>query len=271
MRLMGKSPILQDDKCAAEPAASRALSCNNWTGQKFARYLLDSERECLRHLSEHVAGYRLMHLGITSEQCELDAFGQLHQFYVRPSTQRLAAQHKCYSTSIESNYDQLPLPNAVVDVAILQHALEYSASPQGVLSEAARVLAPGGHLLLSVTNPMGPIGIAKLPMKMFSKRPEYQFYGLRKGRIKDWLALLNFQIIAMVDGAYSLPFEGLSSFKEDALWERTCRKINWPLGNFYLIHAVKREAGGIFNRGRTWKTAPSRGYISPSKKIKHKQ
>ena len=252
-------------------SALQALTVSNWRGKKFARYLLNVEQDLLRQISSQVAGYRLMHLGMASDNCQLDAFKQLHQFYVRPPCERLLEAHKNYSSSVEADYDQLPLPNAVVDVAVLQHALEFSASPQGVLAEAARVLAPGGHLILFVINPIGPIGLSKLPMRLFSKRPEYLFSSLRKGRIKDWLALLDFHTIEMADNAFALPFKRLSSFKRDSLWERSCVRFKLPLGNFYMIYAVKRVAGGISKRSRPWKATPSRGYVSTSKKIKLKK
>ena len=105
---------------------------------------------------------------------------------------------------MEADYDQLPLPNGVVDVAVVQHALEYSLSPQGVLAETARVLAPGGHLeTLVCYQPLGPIGLSKRPMRLFSKRPEYNFFWPEKRRINDWLALLNFHIIQVADDAFA--------------------------------------------------------------------
>ena len=247
--------------------SSQAMSLNNWTGQKFARYLLDTEQDLLQQISSQVAGYRLMHLGITADKCGLQGFKQLHQFYVRPSSEPLSFD----SSSVVSDYTELPLPSSVVEVAVLQHALEYSSSPQAVLAETARVLAPGGHLILCVINPLSPIGLMKIPMRLLSKRPEYHFFGLRKGRIKDWLSLLNFQIIQVADGAYSLPMERLASFKKNSLWERSCQTVHLPWGNFFMIHAVKRVAGGIINTPRPWSAATSGSYVSPSKKINLKE
>lgn len=264
-------PSQPDTECSAEAEALAALTLNNWKGKKFARYLRSVEQDRLQQTSSQVAGYRLMHLGIASDTCELDVFKQLHQFYVRPPSEPLPEAHKGVRSSLEADYDQLPLPNGVVDVAVVQHALEYSLSPQGVLAETARVLAPGGHLILFVTNPVGPIGLSKRPMRLFSKRPEYNFSGLRKGRINDWLALLNFHIIQVADDAFALPFERLSNFKRDSFWERKCQSMKLPWGNFYMIHAVKRVTGGIVNKTRPWKATPSRGYASTSKKIKLKK
>ena len=49
----------------------------------------------------------------------------------------------------------LPLPTASIDRALLIHALEETESPEDLLAEAARVLSPGGRLLLVVPNRRG--------------------------------------------------------------------------------------------------------------------
>jgi SAM-dependent methyltransferase len=49
----------------------------------------------------------------------------------------------------------LPLTESVVDVALVIHALEFSESPQELLNEIWRVLAPQGKLLLVVPNRRG--------------------------------------------------------------------------------------------------------------------
>ena len=43
---------------------------------------------------------------------------------------------------------RLPLPDAGFDVAVLQMVLHYAEDPAGVLAEAARVLRPGGTLIV---------------------------------------------------------------------------------------------------------------------------
>ena len=43
----------------------------------------------------------------------------------------------------------LPFPDASFDLVVLMHALTYAARPAQAVAEAARVLRPGGRLLLS--------------------------------------------------------------------------------------------------------------------------
>jgi ArsR family transcriptional regulator len=48
----------------------------------------------------------------------------------------------------QADLESLPLPDASQDACFLSQALHHAAQPQRALREAARVLRPGGHLLL---------------------------------------------------------------------------------------------------------------------------
>ncbi|MGB2172870.1 MAG: class I SAM-dependent methyltransferase [Porticoccaceae bacterium] len=234
------------------------MALDNWKGKKFGKYLLDSEIKLLAENCADLSGYRMMHLGLIGEQSALEPFDQLHQFYVRPSCSDLSFD----CSSVIAANEELPLPSDIIDVAILQHALEYSVSPQSVLAEAARVVAPGGHMIVCVFNPIGPMGLLKWPIRLVTRRPEYNFFSLRKSRICDWLSLLNCEVISIQNGAYNLPIGGANCFHQDTRWHKISENIGSPLGNFYMIHAVKRVAGGISNRVRTWRPLAAKTYGS---------
>ncbi|WP_286751624.1 methyltransferase domain-containing protein, partial [Pseudomonas sp. UBA2522] len=46
-----------------------------------------------------------------------------------------------------------PLSEHAADVVVLQHGLDFSLSPHGLLREAASAVRPGGHLLIVGINP----------------------------------------------------------------------------------------------------------------------
>ena len=235
---------------------SHAMALKNWRGKKFGNYLLQAEKKLLAEECADLAGYRMMHLGLIGDQCSLESFNQLHQFYSRPHTNDLSFD----GSLVVAVNEYLPIPSDVVDIAIVQHALEYSLSPQSVLAETARVLAPGGHMILCVFNPLGPMGLLKWPMRLATQRPEYNFFSLRKNRVYDWLSLLNCEVIGVQNGAYNFPIGGANCLRDDTAWHKACEKIGSPWGNFYMIHAVKRVAGGISNRAAAWRPLTTKSY-----------
>jgi ArsR family transcriptional regulator len=61
----------------------------------------------------------------------------------------LAARKKCANiTWKRGDLEKVPIENASTDVALLSQALHHAAEPALALSEAARILKPGGRLLI---------------------------------------------------------------------------------------------------------------------------
>jgi SAM-dependent methyltransferase len=155
---------------------------------------------------------------------------------------------------LQCAYEALPLPNASLDALVLHHALETAPDPRSVLREAARVVAPGGRLILCAFNPLSLWGMRRL----YAGLVPDAFRGLRMPtvfRLLDWLALLGFEI----QGAprylqFGLPFHRERSREQvkrnPALPESgeppasvLARAKRWhrlPLGGVCLLAATKQ-------------------------------
>jgi SAM-dependent methyltransferase len=239
-----------------------------WSKTDFGSYVLAAERDLIAEKYSALPGYRVMHLGLTADRRSADEFSQIHRFNFQAHTDHCGA-----GISAVADLTELPLPSDVVDVVLLQHTLEFSESPQSVLAEVCRTITPGGHLIVCVLDPFGPMGVAKLPMQLLTDSPQYRFHSLRAGRLLDWLTLLNFEVDAINHGAHQLPFayrvaasqmlEGPEKLRLGDSWDRGCQRIGLPFGNFYMIHAVKRVSRMIGNPPRSWKAA-ARGRLSVS-------
>ncbi|ETN92539.1 Methyltransferase domain protein [Gammaproteobacteria bacterium MOLA455] len=235
-----------------------ALVCEDirrWLDTDFGRYLVSCERRILREKCSTLPGYRMLRLGLSEDAETLDCFDHIHRFSMHPS--ELKAGHAALS-----DYMDLPLMSETIDVMLLHHALEFSTSPRAVLAEAGRVVMPGGHLIICMFNPYGPMGLLKFPMQLFSKQSQYRFHNLRMGRLIDWLSLLNFHVVQIEHGAYNPPLKSPDWAQRDSLWERAFQKIRFPLGNVYMIHAVKRVPRGTALP--LWKRAASNGLRASS-------
>jgi SAM-dependent methyltransferase len=240
------------DRFKVTGVGTRTADIQRWLQSDFGRYLLRHEHQVLRDKFPELPGYRMLRLGLSDDVEALDCFKQIHRFSMHP------CEHNGNHAAI-ADYAELPLMSETVDVMLLHHAIEFSTSPKAVLAEANRVVVPGGHLILCLFNPYGPMGILKYPMQLFFNRAQYGFHNLRLGRVSDWLSLLNFHVVQIEHGAYNVPINSSASAEHDSRWERACQKIRFPLGNFYMIRAVKRVPRGIRGTAPAWQAATN-GY-----------
>ena len=227
-------------------------SLKSWFDSDFGAYIGACEERIIRAEYAQLPGYRLLSLGVTGDLQARNHFAQLHRFSLHPSD--ADGQHAALA-----NYHQLPIPSGVVDVALMQHGLEFSASPKAALAEVCRVIMPGGHLLLCVFNPFGIHGGIKWLMQLLTNRPQYRFHNLRANRLADWLSLLSFQVLDVHYGAFSPIAKSAPKQSELAPWQSLCERANLPFGNVYIMHAVKRETQGIGRRSTRW-PKPAHGY-----------
>ncbi|OIQ86569.1 methyltransferase domain protein [mine drainage metagenome] len=139
------------------------------------------------------------------------------------------------------NSVQLPFAASSIDVLLLPHILEFSANPHDTLREAERILRPEGHLVLSGFNPISLWGARRL----LDRGGEYPWQGrfISLLRLKDWLALLGFEVMAGRMACYAPPVR-------KARWLQRCRFMDgagdrwWPmLGGVYFLVAKKRVTG----------------------------
>ncbi|MGB0450363.1 MAG: methyltransferase domain-containing protein [Porticoccaceae bacterium] len=256
LTLISKAAQNLVDRFKVADLVSTSADLRLWLQSDFGRYLQARELEILQRYYSDLPGYRFLRLGLSEDIQTLNCFKHIHRLSMHPS--ELDGAHGALA-----NYMELPLMSETIDVMLLQHALEFSKTPRAVLAEASRVVMPGGHLLLCMFNPFGPMGTAKFPMQLFSDKPQFRFHNLRLGRLTDWLSLLNFHVERIEHGAYNLPFGGLSKDQQigdKSRWEQSCEKIRLPMGNFYMIHAVKRVSRGIRHPGKAWRAATTKSY-----------
>lgn len=83
----------------------------------------------------------------------------------------------------------LPLSSGSVDVVILVHQLEFTSRAHQVIREAARVLAPEGHLLVLAFNPYSLWGLRRY-LSLGASQPPWSGQYLSAFRIQDWMQLL---------------------------------------------------------------------------------
>lgn len=133
----------------------------------------------------------------------------------------------------------LPIQTDSIDVVVLPHTLEFSLTPHDILREVDRVLVPEGHVVMLVFNPRSLWMLWRWTLGWRRNVPWCGRF-MSTTRIKDWMALLGFDVTAVHGYFYRPPLQRDSIMKRLGLWERVGRRV-WPfLGAANLIIAKKR-------------------------------
>lgn len=199
----------------------------SWLQTPLGGYLQQQEQALFDAAVGDIFGFNAVQFGLP----QLDLLRCSRMPFALRCGARSGALH-CLST-------HLPLQTNSIDLLLLPHVLEFSDDPHQTLREAGRVLVPEGHLLLSGFNPMSAWGIKR----MLARAKGYPWHGsfFTLIRIRDWLALLDFEIVQVQTACRALPVSG---------WLRRSPPAGgrgrtwWPAtGGVYFIVARKRVLG----------------------------
>jgi len=149
--------------------------------------------------------------------------------------------------------DSLPFRSDSIDAILLPHTLELVEDPYAVLREAERVLCAEGCLMICGFNPFSGWGLRRSFAKYF-KRPVFPPQAerlLSERRLRDWVALLGFDVDSVYGYLGLLPTKGRQPRSGDAAARETSTagpaarpiaatpRAAWTAGA-YLLKARKR-------------------------------
>jgi SAM-dependent methyltransferase len=216
----------------------------DWFETPKGAYVLGWERKQFDAAVEDVFGYNAVQLG-------LPALDFLRESRI-PLKVRAGLEPSC---GLRSDPEQLPLASQSIDLLALPHVLEFCARPHAILREAERVLMPEGSVVISGFNPLSLWGAARA---LGWERRRYpgcgRFIGLL--RLKDWLALLGFELNGGRFGCYAPPFSQGRWLERFRFMEKAGERW-WPIcGSVYVVRAVKRVVGMRLVTPN-WRTRPA--------------
>ena len=215
------------------PLRESLAPISEWFGSPLGKLLVEREQALIDEQIHNVFGYHLLQLSVTKHLDLTQASRISHRFALHPQAadQPLVAGR--------ADYNHLPLPANSIDLVLLHHVLDYSQSPHHVLREAASVLISQGHLVVVGFNPWSIFGMWCWLARFVSRAPQWRHQSLRLGRVLDWLALLDFEPIAIKQGFYSPPCYQPNTIKYLQWMERWGKRLALPWGGFYVIVARK--------------------------------
>ncbi|MCP5331580.1 MAG: methyltransferase domain-containing protein [Pseudomonadales bacterium] len=201
-----------------------------WWQTPLGHALLRSEAAVLEPVLARLFGYHFLQLGV-SEHSMLDASPIGHKIVFVPGHERGGV------LPVASN-EALPLQSESVDAVLIHHALDYTPDSHRLLRESARVLMPGGKLLILGFNPLSPWGLRHL-LRWRNTLPWNARY-IASSRVQDWLKLLEFTVDKVEHAGYILPMRRARQGDGASRLEAMGQRFNAPLAAVYLIVACKQ-------------------------------
>lgn len=208
-----------------------------WYAQGLGQWLLENEQQQLDRILPNLFGYHLIQVGHMVDADLLYSSRISHRVVVDSEIRDQEAATA--GPTLLGRPDALPLQRDSVDVVVLPHILEFEASPHEVLREVERVLVAEGHVVILGFNPWSLWGLWRLLRR---RRGHPPWYGTFRSvlRLKDWLALLGYDIIMARNDFYRPPLRHAGLMRRLSFLERLGNRW-WPfLGGAYVIVARKR-------------------------------
>ncbi len=206
-----------------------------WFSTPPGRCFLSDELDQMAGVLPNLFGYHLLQIGLLGDS-DLVAASRILNRQVLDVDGRGGSGR---GVSVQACAGALPVASDSVDVVVLPHLLEFDANPHEALREVERVLVPEGHVVISGFNPWSFMGLWRMAGRRRRGAPwNGHFFSLT--RIKDWLALLGFDIVQTEAFFFRAPFRNERIIERSRSLD-TLGKRFWPyLGGGYMVVARKR-------------------------------
>jgi SAM-dependent methyltransferase len=203
---------------------------NDWLNTPQGAYLLAREQDFFDRTVVDIFGFNALQLGLPQR-----AFLQQSRMPLR-----FNGSHET-NAQVRLALEALPFESDSLDLVLLPHILEFSPHPHQILREVERVLRPEGNVIISGFNPHSLWGLRRA----LGSKAGYPWNGdfIALSRMKDWLALLGFEVVGGSFACYAPAFI-------NPQWLQRCHFMEpagdrwWAVcGGVYFLQAVKRVHG----------------------------
>lgn len=207
-----------------------AHSLSEWFASDQGSYVLTREQEYFDRTVTDIFGFNALQLGLPEQD------------FLRGSRMplRFSAGNQG-GNAVRLCCDELPFASDSLDLVLIPHVLEFAENPHQIIREVERVLRPEGSLLISGFNPYSLWGLRRATGHKHGYPWRGHFIGLP--RLKDWLALLGFEVVGGRFAAYAPPLSHAKWMKRLAFMEKAGDRWWAVSGGVYFLHAIKRVPG----------------------------
>src|SRR5574340_449522 len=221
-----------------------AQSLSEWFATPQGGYVLTREQAYFDRTVSDIFGYNAVQLGLPEHD-----FLRSNRMPLRFNAGNQAGN------AVRLCCAELPFDTASLDLVLIPHVLEFAEHPHQILREVERVLMPEGSLIISGFNPRSLWGMRSTlgglrktlggARGALGCKQGYPWNGhfIALPRIKDWLALLGFEVVGGRFAAYAPPFRQARWLERCAFMEAAGDRWWAVSGGVYFLHAIKRVPG----------------------------
>ena len=255
--MMGSAGSMPNSKVIAQ-------SLSEWFATEQGGYVLRRERDYFDRTVADIFGYNALQLGLPE-----------HDFLSNSRVPLRFTAGNQPGNAVRLICAELPFASVSLDLVVMPHLLEFAEHPHQILREAERVLLPEGSLILSGFNPFSLWGMHRALGR--KQGVPWNGHFITLPRLKDWLALLGFEVVGGRFAAYAPPFRQQKWLERASFMERAGDRWWAVSGGVYFLHAVKRVPGmrlikPRWNEGLVRKLLPAAPKLNKgARKVEHNE
>jgi len=255
--MMGSAGSMPNSKVIAQ-------SLSEWFATEQGGYVLRRERDYFDRTVADIFGYNALQLGLPE-----------HDFLSNSRMPLRFTAGNQPGNAVRLICAELPFASVSLDLVVMPHLLEFAEHPHQILREAERVLLPEGSLILSGFNPFSLWGMHRALGR--KQGVPWNGHFITLPRLKDWLALLGFEVVGGRFAAYAPPFRQQKWLERASFMERAGDRWWAVSGGVYFLHAVKRVPGmrlikPRWNEGLVRKLLPAAPKLNKgARKVEHNE
>jgi len=204
-----------------------------WFETPLGKRLLQTEVVVLKGILPSLFGCHLLQIGAVGHGCLVNSTSIANRYLLNEEVE--LNKHCVY---VQANVDSLPFAHDSLDVVVLPHVLEFEDNSHEILREVERVLVAEGHVIILGFNPFSLWGVCRLFLARRKIVPWCSQF-INPLRIKDWLALLGFELTFQKTVFFALPAQK-NFLNYSALLEKVGSRWMSNFGAVTILVAKKR-------------------------------